>query len=534
MSDPTVNFEPQAVSYWFSKIMQLPHASGQEDALREAMYEWLTGEIGIDVDRGDRIFYQKGATAPGERVIYVYRHGTSTANKPIVLQAHLDMVVVTSPAVPNPFPLQPILDAQGWLTAHANGSTPENTILSTLGADDGIGVATALALLQDADLKGYPIECLFTVQEETDMGGAKYFDTDLLQGRQYINLDDERSGTITCGSAGGLKTTYSGAVKREKMAPERSIVKIVLGGLRGGHSGVDIAKGRPSAIALLVDGLCRMNARLNESASYDYRLISFRRTDVVKSNAIPTEATAILAVRASDVAPLKSSFESWFSALEILYGPTEPKMKMTFTSSAASNEEPLTASTTDNLLSFLRLEPQGVIANIPDITPAVVETSSNLYDVILDGSSTAVTVEASTRTSNPTLLGTQQAHLMTPLAVMLTGLGEAYGLTVETGGSWYPAWPPNKSSALLARASAIWEDRYKEDFEMSVIHAGLECGWIVSRYSDMDCIAAGPTIQNPHTTSERLDTHSVLPFYTAVKALLKSLFEGQKSAGAAK
>ncbi len=523
MSDPTLKFEPQAVSYWFSKIMQLPHASGEENPLRDAMYGWLTGEIGIRTDLGDRLFYQADAKEPGQRVIYVYRHGTTAGLKPIVLQAHIDMVVVTDPPNHNPFPLQPNLDAQGWLTARG----PDGC-LSTLGADDGIGIATALALLQDPDLKSYPIECLFTVQEETDMGGAEYFDTDLLQGRQYINLDDERGGTITYGSSGGLKTGYSGAVKREKIAPESSVVTIVLGGLQGGHSGVDIAKGRPSAIKLLVDGLCRMDTRLNQSVSYDLRLISFRRTDVVKSNAIPTEATAVLAVKTSDVTPLKKSFESWFSALKILYGHTEPKMKMAFTSAAASNQEPLTASTTDNLLSFLRLEPQGVIANIPDITPAVVETSSNLYDVILDGGSSAVTVEASTRTSNATLLGTQQAHLLTPLTLTLAAMGETYGLTAETGEGWYPAWPPNKDSALLARASTVWEGQFKDSFQTAAIHAGLECGWIVSRYDDMDCIAVGPTIQNPHTTSERLDTRSVPPFYTAVKTLLKSLFDSQR------
>ena len=372
------------------------------------------------------------------------------------------------------------------------------------------------------------------------MGGAEHFDAALLRGRQYVNLDDERSGTITYGSAGGLKTTYSGAASREEIAPERSIVTIVLGGLQGGHSGVDIARGRPSAIKLLADGLCRLDDRLNQSpadgpaVSYDLRLISFARTDVIKSNAIPTEATATLAVKDSDVAALKRSLDGWFSALQTLYGPTEPNLKMSFSSSTApAGAKPLTASDTDNLLSFLRLVPHGVIRNIPELTPAVVETSSNLYNVTFGPGST-VTVETSSRTSNPTLLGTQQAHLLTPLALTLTGLGEAYGLTATTGGGWYPAWPPNQDSALLAQASAVYEKLYKDGFQKAVIHAGLECGWIVSRYGDMDCIAVGPTIQNPHTTSERLDTRSVAPFYLAVKTVLKALFEGQKSAAAAK
>lgn len=521
-------FEPQKVADWFAEIIKLPHGSEKEDPLRAAVYTWLTDpRHGICLSP-ENVYYKETATDPGERVIHALRPGKKDL-KPIVLQAHMDMVVVTEPKDVDPFPLQPFQDESGWLMAKGSGSTD---VRSTLGADDGIGIATALALLQEEELKDYPIECLFTVQEETDMGGAEHFDTGLLKGRTYVNLDDERGGTITYGSAGGFKTTYEGAIQRERISPVPSFVKIVLGGLRGGHSGVDIAKGRPSALKLLVEGLCRMDKRLNDFTlppdtppeSYDFRLVSLARTDEIKSNAIPTEATAVLAVEDADA--LLGSFEKWFSALQILYGVSEPRMNIGLTRlEAPPDDDPLTADATDNLLCFLRLVPQGVMALIPGYSPAVVETSSNVYIVSL-GSAT-MTVETSTRTSNPALLGSVEDHGHTPLNETFRNLGAIYGLEVETGvDGWYPAWPPNQDSRLLAAAEKVYAGVYG-DYQTSVIHAGLECGWIVSRYGDMDCIAVGPTIENPHTIDERLDTSSVKKFYDAVKGLMLALYKEQ-------
>lgn len=536
MNEPPIVFEPQKVADWFSGIIELPHGSGEENPLRAAVHTWLTDpSYGIGLSP-DNIYYNATATDPGKRVIHAFRPGTQARN-PIVLQAHMDMVVVTDPKDVDPFPLQPYSDEFGWLKAKGSGS-PE--VRSTLGADDGLGIATALALLQEEDLKDYPIECLFTVQEETDMGGAERFDIGMLQGRTYINLDDERAGTITYGSAGGFKTTYDGAVRREPMSPAPSFVQIVLGGLRGGHSGVDIAKGRPSALKLLVEGLCRMNKRLNDFTlpagappeSYDYRLVSLARTDVIKSNAIPTEATAVLAVMDADVDPLMKSFDLWFSALQILYGAGEPNLKIELTQvEDVQTDIPLTADATDNLLCFLRLVPQGVMGMIPGYDPAVVETSSNWYDLKL-GSAT-MTAETSTRTSNPDLLGSVEEHGETPLNKMFMSLGETCKLTVRTAvDDWYPAWPPNKDSHLLAMAEDVYRSVYV-DPQTSVIHAGLECGWIVSRCANMDCIAVGPTIENPHTVDERLDPSSVKSFYDAVKGLMLALYKEQAAAPAA-
>jgi dipeptidase D len=523
-------FDPQNVADCFAEIMKLPHESGKENPLRAAVFTWLTDpRHGIGLSPAN-VFYDETATDPGKRVIYAFRPG-SKSSQPIILQAHLDMVVVTDPQGVAPFPLQPAYDVEGWLQARANGS-PDTK--SSLGADNGVGIAIALALLQDSELKDYPIECLFTVQEETDMAGAQLFDTGLLKGRTFINVDSEEAGIITYGSAGGFKTKYMGATAREKMSPTPAFVKILLGGLRGGHSGVDIAKGRPNALKLLVDGLCRMNERISGYTlppgtlpqSYDFRLVSLARTDTIKSNAIPTEATAILAVAADDAIPLLKSFEEWFNALQILYGSSEQNMRIELTSIAETPyDDPLTADATDNLLCFLRLVPQGVIGLIPGYDPAVVETSSNLYDVSLDGAT--MRTNTFSRTSNPVLLGSVEAHDQTPMMAMFKSLGAMYGLTVTTAIEWSPAWPPNQDSHLLATAEKIYASAYP-GYEISVIHAGLECGWIASRCPDMDCISVGPTYNDGHTVDERLDTSSVKGFYDAIKGVMLALFQEEQ------
>lgn len=534
MKQSEIVFDPQNIADWFAEIIKYPHGPGEEDPLRAEIHTWLTDpRYGIGL-APENVYYHAAATDPGERVIYAFRPGAG-GKEPVVLQGHMDMVVVTEPHVPQPFPLQPYQD-DVWLKAHASGGT---NVKSTLGADDGIGIAIALALLQDGDLKDYPIECLLTVQEETDMGGAQHFDTGLLKGRRFVNIDSEEAGTITYGSAGAFKTRYEGAIERQAIAPAPAFVKIVLGGLRGGHSGIDIAHGRPSALKLLVDGLCRMNRRLSDYTlppgappqSFDFRLVSLARTDVIKSNSIPTEATAVLAVPAGDALPLLQSFAQWSAALRILYGASEPGMRIALTriGGAPPEEQPLTAGATDNLLCFLRLVPQGPIGLISGYDPAVVETSSNLFEVSLGA--TTMSVGSFSRTSNAALVGAIEDHDHTAIQEMYKSLGAMYGLTVTTPIEWSPAWPPNKDSHLLAVAEAAFARVYPEP-EVSVIHAGLECGWVVSRYNDMDCIAIGPTIENGHTIEERLDTSSVKGFYDAIKGLILALFEEQGPATA--
>ena len=523
-----LSFNPKIVADYFGEIMKLPHASAEEDPLRAAVYTWLTDPaygIGIATEN---VFYDATATDPGRRIIYAFRPGTN-GHEPIILQAHLDMVVVTDPPGIDPFPLQAVYDAEGWLQAHANGS-PETK--SSLGADNGVGIASMLAFLQDSDLKDYPIECLFTVQEETDMGGASRFDTALLKGRTLINVDSEEAGLITYGSAGGFKTKYEGAIKREKMRPMPAFVKIALNGLRGGHSGIDIANGRPNALKLLVDGLCRMNKRLSNYTllpntlpqSYDFRIVSLARTDTIKSNSIPTAAMAVLAVAENQAVGLLKSFEEWFNALRILYDASEQNMTIQLSSADTQAEDPLTTDATDNLLSFLRHVPQGVIGVIPGYDPMVVETSSNLYEVSLDGATQRTNTFS--RTSNAALLGSMVDYCQSPLMQMYRNLGSLYGLTVTNAIEWSPAWPPNKDSPLLATAEKVFATTYP-DYQVEVVHAGLETGWFASRIPGMDSISVGPTYHDGHSVDERLDTSSDQGFYDATKGVILTRFQEQ-------
>jgi dipeptidase D len=523
VNEPGLVFKPQQVADWFGQIMRLQHGSGSEDALRAALHGWLKERLGIAEVR-----YVEAPADAGQRVICAYRPGADKWRRSdaVVLQAHLDMVVVTHPKDRDPFPLQPILH-DGWLHAQGHGATAEAPIGSTLGADDGIGVATALTLLQDPELADCPIECLFTVQEETDMGGAALFPLEWIQGRRCLNLDDEEAGDITYGSAGGFESRFTGKLSREPLPEGFTTLRLSIAGLLGGHSGVDIARGRVNALAALVEGLCRMNQRLSGSGaadpgSFDLRLVDLERTDTIKPNAIPTSAAALIAVREADVADVIRSFTAWFTGLSVIHRAAEPAMSCRVTLAPAPFA-PLSAGSTDNLLGFLRLVPHGVLRMIPGAEPPLVETSTNLYDVVLRVADLAV--ETSSRTSDGALLGGEHDEEGSPLNRLYANLAALYGLTFETGINWYPAWTPDPASPLLRTAREVFREVFGAATRTSVIHAGLECGWFATRYQGaMDCVAVGPTVHNPHTTDERLDTRSVEPFYRAVKMLIRALF----------
>lgn len=522
MNESGLVFKPQQIADWFGRIMRLPHGSGGEDALRAALHGWLTEILGLTDVR-----YVERAGDAGQRVICAYRPGAEKWRRAdaVVLQAHLDMVVVTNPKDRDPFPLQPVL-RDGWLRAQGHGSTAESPLLCTLGADDGIGVATALTLLQDPELADCPLECLFTVQEETDMGGAALFPLEWIHGRRCLNLDDEAAGDITYGCAGGFESAFTGPLPREPLPPGFTTLAVSIGGLLGGHSGVDIARGRLNALKVLAEGLAAMNHRLagsgaQDPGSYDLRLVDLQRTDTIKPNAIPTSATALIAAREADVPDVIRSFTEWFTGLSVIHRAAEPGMRCR-AALAPSSLSPLTAGGTDNLLRFLQLVPHGVIRVIPG-EPTIVETSTNLYDVVL--TEPAVSILSSSRTSDARWLGGEHDCAGTPLNQLYGNLASLYGLTFETGLNWYPAWPPDPASPLLQRAREVFHEVFGAATRTSVIHAGLECGWFATRYEGaMDCIAVGPTIENPHTTDERLDTRTVEPFYRAVKMLIRSLF----------
>jgi len=511
-------FEPQAVKDHFVKITELSHPSGKENPVREYV-------IGCAKENQVEVaFYEPDATAPGKRVIVLRRHGSGehACKAPVILQAHMDMVCYPNESI---FPLKVFKykDEQGvkWIKA---GKNPESIEYpdkgTTLGADDGIGVATALAILEDESLKDYPIECLFTVQEETNMGGAEKFCKNLLTGRKYINLDAEDERTIIYGSAGGCETEYKGTIcLREPCG--YAVRTVSISGLSGGHSGIEINVGRLNAIKVLTEALIRLNGRITNLEhvtgcgihSYDFLLFSISRDEEVKANSIPSKAKATIALRKKDVENFEKDFNAFCEALKKQYQPVEKNFKWNVCPGSIGTLS-MNKKSTDDLLCILQQIPHGVIKMIP-VSPNLVETSTNLYAVNVNGDK--VTIQSSNRSSCDESLAN--------LCNEQKNIGERFNFEVPPVTDKYPAWQPNESSGLLAKARKVYKKVYEGDFEATVIHAGLECGWVVNKYGkEMDCISIGPKIVDPHTGGERLQVSTVAEFYKAVSNLLHNLF----------
>jgi dipeptidase D len=400
-------------------------------------------------------------------------------------------------------------------------SDPENG--TTLGADDGIGVATALAILEDTNLKDYPIECLFTVQEETNMGGAEHFDENLLLGRKCINLDAEDAPVIIYGSAGGCDVEYEGSVERSDMEDGFVALKVSISGLRGGHSGININSGRLNAIKALTDVLTRLNERITnldvveDIASYDLRLVSMERNEKPNLNSIPSQASTVIVIPQVKEVDFKRDLRTYCNALKAQY-MSESGLNLDAVEANESNQ-PLDRVSTDELLCLLQQIPHGVIRMIPknDLVN-VVETSTNLANI--DMKEDTVVIQASNRSSND--------DSMNALKNIQRGVGNCFNYEVRhTDG--YPSWQPNESSGLLKLAKCVYKDIYGDDCDATVIHAGLECTYIVQKYeNEMDCISIGPTIVDPHTGGERLKASTVETFYSAVTQIINNLFSEEK------
>jgi dipeptidase D len=527
-------FGPKAVYDHFMEITIRSHPSrdeehperGDENPVREYVAE-CAGKI----DNVRTVFYKPDATDAGERVIVLRRPGSGDySNAPYVtLQAHMDMVCYPKNEI---FPLDVFdydINGEKWIKAGDKASISEPSKGTTLGADDGIGVATALALLEDESLKDYPIECLFTVQEETNMGGAEKFDKDLLSGRKYINLDAEDLQIIIYASAGGCDVSYTGTVERSDMEDKFAALKISISGLRGGHSGININKGRLNAIKALTEVLISLNERItnldaaNEDiASYDLRLVSMKRDEEAKMNSIPSSASAVIAIPRDKMESFVSNFVAQCIALKARYQPEESKFKFSWQPCRPGDvlEKPLSKISTDALLCLLRQIPHGVIRMIPEKkNDKLVETSTNLASIDIGGNEVAI--KASNRSSHDAS--------MTALMNIQKSVGDCFNYSVEFS-LGYPSWQPNENSDLLAKAKDVYKSIYGEDHcDATVIHAGLECSYIVQKYSDdsnkMDCISIGPTIVDPHSGGERLKASTVEQFYGAVSQIIHKLYE---------
>lgn len=481
MSYPVDTLEPKSVWNYFDKIRQIPHGSKNETALGKAILEWAqeAGHTG-EMDAVGNVVVRIPAT-PGLESAPI-----------VVLQGHLDMVCEKNTDTEFDFERDPIILQRDMNWIGAAGTT--------LGADNGIGLATGLAFME-IDLEHGPIELLMTVDEETGLHGAKSLKPDFVKGRMLFNLDSEEDGVFYVGCAGGKDSTVTLPIQTVSGTLEKAF-ELNLRGLRGGHSGLDIIHNRGNAIRLLARALRAVGKQVS------FELASLEGGD--KHNAIAREARATILLDSPDIAQLEIIVRRQLELFRSEFATHEPDLDLTI-SPVAVPSLVFAAQSQQKVLALALAIPHGVQSMVRDMD-GMVETSSNMARVRLEGED--FTVLCSSRSS--------VAAALEGVVTQIEVVGEALGARVQVG-EGYPGWMPNMESKMLAKAKEVWREIYGEDPAFQVIHAGLECGIIGERYPGMDMISLGPTIINPHSPGERVSIPSVERFFDFVKAFVSAL-----------
>ncbi len=484
MSEAIEGLKPEFFWRCFAEIARIPRPSGHEEAIGEFILE-RAKELGLRAaqDACGNIVVKKPAS-PGRESV-----------RGVCLQSHLDMVCEKNSDKRHDFLKDPIelVRNGGFLTA--NGTT--------LGADNGAGVATSLAIMEDRSLQHGPLEFLFTLEEETGLKGAKHLDPALVESRILLNLDSEDEGVLFVGCAGGKDTLGRWQMTAESAPADAAALCLTVKGLKGGHSGLEIDKGLGNAIKLLNRALLRlaeMGARLSSIDGGNMR------------NAIPRECRALLylpirqlAEAEALVAKLQASFQAELSRIE-------PDLLLSLTrQDAAPGAQVLEASLQGRLCRTIAAMPTGVQQMSADI-PGLVETSTNLA-VVGTGQQEIVLI-----TSQRSSVGSRLAEVVETVEAIF----ELGGAAIEAGVG-YPGWKPNLDSAILQVAKQCYRSLYGQEAEVKAIHAGLECGIIGERIPGMDMISFGPTLQSVHSPDERIEIDSVGKYWDFVLEILKSV-----------
>jgi dipeptidase D len=484
MSSTLGGLKPGPLWRYFEEICGIPHCSGDEKALARHILSTAAG-LGLEArkDKVGNVIVRKKATAGRENV------------PGVILQGHMDMVGDKNSDVVHDFakdPIRPVIKGE-WVQAEG----------TTLGADNGIGVAASLAVMEEKNLVHGPLEFLFTVDEETGLTGANKLEKGVLKGKYLLNLDSEEEGTFTIGCAGGADSIITLPLKR-KSAASKSLYRLKVSGLRGGHSGIDIHQGRANGIKLV--------ARLLAQAAAKHRFDLVGIEGGNKRNAIPREAWAVLSIDPVRARALGVFFKKAFEGIRIEYKAVETGAKVDFEKlEGAAKEAPMTAESGKALLNLVVGLPHGVIAMHPEI-PGLTETSTNLAIVHCDKRQAQVI--CSTRSSI--------ASALEATRTVLKAVCDLAGARIELRDG-YPGWMPNLQSALLAKLKEIYRQTAGKEPGVMAIHAGLECGIIGEKYPGMDMISFGPNLEHPHSPDERVNIGSVERFWEFIRAALDGL-----------
>ena len=455
---------------YFKEITRIPRESGHEGPMIEYLQQFAAKHnLSCKTDKTGNVLITKEAAKGKENV------------PTLVLQAHQDMVCEKNPGVSFDFKTQPIqyVIEDGWMIAKD----------TTLGADDGIGVAACLALLAGEEPMG-KLECLFTISEETGMDGAFGLEKGFFSGKILINLDSEDEGQLFIGCAGGIDTTATFTFEREPLRKGYKTLKIAVTGAQGGHSGDDINKERCNALQQLV-------RFLYTEMQYDFQLITLDGGN--KPNAICRHAEAILAVPADEVNEMQEDVKAFGQLLEAEFASSDAGVKAVC-SPVECAEKPIAEGDAANLITTLLACPHGVEKVSVDI-PGLVETSTNL-------------AAAHIKENTLTVITSQRSSVVSELHAMAEKVEAAFFLgsfDVEHHGE-YPGWKPNLNSRLLERTVASYKKLFGHEPEVKAIHAGLECGLFLEKFPDLDMISFGPTLRGVHAPGEKLELSSLDKF----------------------
>ena len=479
-----LNLAPTCIWKNFYALTQVPRPSGHLEKIQQFLLDFGR-KAGVEVfkDPAGNIVMRKPASPGMEN------------RKGVILQAHMDMVPQKTPESGHDFekdPIEPWIDGE-WVKAKG----------TTLGADNGLGVAAIMAVMEDKTLRHGPVNALITADEETGMFGANDLPAGELEGDILLNLDSEHWGKFVIGSAGGIDVTATLDYQEADTDMEDAAVRVTVKNLRGGHSGLEINEGRANANKLLVQVVREAIAQT------EARLASWHGGNM--RNAIPFKAEAVLTLPKENVPALREMADDWRATFNDEFKLIEPQGVELLIEEVETPQKQVPAEIQDNLVNAIYGCHDGVIRYIPAY-PSVVETSSNL--AIIDIGEGKACVKILARSS--------REDMKDYVATMLESCFSMAGMRVETSGS-YGGWDPNPDSEILHLLLREYKELFGKDGIIQVDHAGLECSVILGKYPHLDVVSLGPTMKSPHTTMERALIETVEPFWQLLRKTLEDI-----------
>jgi dipeptidase D len=487
MNNELLKLNPERLWYYFSEILGIPRPSKKEEKIAQYLQDFgKTHKLETLIDEAGNILIRKPATKGFEKKM------------PVVLQSHIDMVCEKNSDKVHDFDHDPIEAwiSDGWVKAKG----------TTLGADDGIGIAAQLAILESETIQHGPVECLFTIDEETGLTGAFGLKSGFLHGKFLLNLDSEDEGELFIGCAGGKDTTATIKYTGETVPEGWTTYRIDVFGLLGGHSGEDINKGRGNANKLL-------NRILSYSSEhFGIRLSVFDGGNL--RNAIAREAFAIICVQSIKEKDFLKYVQECEEIFKSEFKVTEPNLKISISKTEKASYL-IDKDSQAKVLDAVYACPHGVIALSAEI-PGLVETSTNLASVKTFSDHIVVT------TSQRSSVESAKEDICNMVVSVFNLAG---GQTEQSSG--YPGWTPDPNSRIVSITRQTYKDMFQIEPKVLAIHAGLECGLIGNVYPEMEMISFGPTIKGAHSPDERLQIDSVKKFWDLTIEVLKRIPEEQ-------